>query len=1530
MKAKLSNLFMKIILLVVYINSTLNYCSDRTKPILLEDNTCVMKYCTEEEFSTEKCIKDNNIIKTQWLNNIIKFGDKKTRFSKIAKYSNGDTVAIAKNEDYPNSYFYGLKENGRPLFFRDGKESPYNKLNNTSSNNNPYNNNMNMWNMYNYYKQSEEGEILVVKIGNDDEEFIINFQRLDCNYELYDFDNNYIYNAQSSLIFGIYDPPQSLNYINYKIGSIHGSLFNLKDSQNFIYAGIFRKYNYNYNYNTNNNNNEFNYYGFNYSNYFNSYNNYNFNNYLILYKMLLTTKDQINFVNNYNYNLNSMPASIVKKYSTAIEAYGNMTSCFQTEGGAHILCFYMHSLTEKKYKIITYSLELDILKPELIITSNSIDENIFFKCIFYEAEKGIFIYYDKIGNEGPYPIILFREKKAEEIKEWDKELNKVEINSYIFNTNLNFNDIIKLSKKYICFSSISTDKEILYIVLLNIFERSKVKIRYYILRTFELYHYKFYLDLRLNTYNNFLALASSYCDQKECEEDNTHYSSLIVFNYPNSIDYSKNLVDELFEKNEIIENLVFNLSLNDYVSIDNNIFGFIYSKIIIKTIENCDKINLISSKKNTEIIIDYELEKNEDIIITFNDYNLFNCTIGYIYEVTEPDYETFEEYPENKDITNGDDKAELFNREKSLYSGRLSYYNLYLNDELTNDCSNNCILCFKDQTKSCIVCDYNYNYNINELNEKQKKCSNENELTELITDEPTYKYSDQQTEILTDKITDKITDKVTDKLTDKITEKLTDKITDKLTDKFTEVLTDEITDKHKNDLTNRNTDEFIDKPTDKQTEKQVDKQEEKKECSNDEIISSQCSHGIVKNEQFSELNNEVEKKFLKEYDGEKKTIQTENIVFQMEKYNEQSEDDSLSYINLGECEKLLREECEIPEDESLIIYIVDIKSENSISTHVQYKIFHPISLAPLDYLTICSKEKISISVSVNLNNKTKSLYESLNNNGYNLFDANDSFYNDICATYTTENGTDISLNDRKNVIEESGGNLDFCQVGCKMESFNYTNKKANCNCNIIETKNISNLKDIKFSEALLLNILGGIKSSNYLVMKCYKLLLNFDLLKKNIGFIFMTTIFILMLVIFFLYIIKGRNKIEYYIQAVLKNKSIYIKNRKSLTKHENNNTSNNKILNINNSLKKGQKKKKNDIKIKRNDKVNKKKKMNGPPKKRKEKSYNDPDNLSQSYGNLNKNNIKNVNINIIPIKNLVYAKKKKKKKEIKGGIKTTKISKKNNETNIYKNKKKNCVKKCDSKGKLNNKKRNKKDLLDINYVNYQSLNIQELNILDYEIAVLVDKRTYCQYYLGLIRKKQLIIFTFFPIDDYNLVSLKIASFLLQFSLYLTVNAFFFTDDTMHQIYIDNGEMNLKYHLPQLLYTSIISIGVNIIIQNLSLSEKNILTIKKTRLMSSSIQEAKKVKILIKIKIIFFFVISFILIIFFWYFLSCFCAVYTNTQIILIKDSLISFGISMIYPFGINLMPGIFRIPALRSPKKDKKCIYEISQILSLF
>ena len=43
--------------------------------------------------------------------------------------------------------------------------------------------------------------------------------------------------------------------------------------------------------------------------------------------------------------------------------------------------------------------------------------------------------------------------------------------------------------------------------------------------------------------------------------------------------------------------------------------------------------------------------------------------------------------------------------------------------------------------------------------------------------------------------------------------------------------------------------------------------------------------------------------------------------------------------------------------------------------------------------------------------------------------------------------------------------------------------------------------------------------------------------------------------------------------------------------------------------------------------------------------------------------------------------------------------------------------------------------------------------------------------------------------------------------------------------------------------------------------------------------------------------------------------------------MISFGLSLTYPFGIYLIPGIFRIPALRAKKKDKKYLYKLSLLI---
>ena len=61
----------------------------------------------------------------------------------------------------------------------------------------------------------------------------------------------------------------------------------------------------------------------------------------------------------------------------------------------------------------------------------------------------------------------------------------------------------------------------------------------------------------------------------------------------------------------------------------------------------------------------------------------------------------------------------------------------------------------------------------------------------------------------------------------------------------------------------------------------------------------------------------------------------------------------------------------------------------------------------------------------------------------------------------------------------------------------------------------------------------------------------------------------------------------------------------------------------------------------------------------------------------------------------------------------------------------------------------------------------------------------------------------------------------------------------------------------------------------------------------------------------------------------FGVIYKNTQYHLLKDTLISFGLSLFYPFITCLLPGLFRISSLSNPKKKRECLYNFSKIFLL-
>ena len=239
--------------------------------------------------------------------------------------------------------------------------------------------------------------------------------------------------------------------------------------------------------------------------------------------------------------------------------------------------------------------------------------------------------------------------------------------------------------------------------------------------------------------------------------------------------------------------------------------------------------------------------------------------------------------------------------------------------------------------------------------------------------------------------------------------------------------------------------------------------------------------------------------------------------------------------------------------------------------------------------------------------------------------------------------------------------------------------------------------------------------------------------------------------------------------------------------------------------------------------------------------------------------------------------------------------------------------------KKNSSKRNKNDNTCIKYNDY------EMNSLSYKEALSIDKRTYIQYYLSLLRAKHLVIFTFYTYDDYNSKTIKIASFFFYIGLYFTVDALFFDKDTLHQIYEDEGVFNILFRLPKILYSCLISSTITFLIKFFSVTESNIMLLTKAEIKRDKL--AKLIRIL-KIKFIVFFSLCFIFLILFWYYIATFCALYQNTQVYLIKDALIGYTLSLSYPLLINLIPGMFRIPSLKN--KNKECIYKFSQYVQLF
>jgi hypothetical protein len=140
-----------------------------------------------------------------------------------------------------------------------------------------------------------------------------------------------------------------------------------------------------------------------------------------------------------------------------------------------------------------------------------------------------------------------------------------------------------------------------------------------------------------------------------------------------------------------------------------------------------------------------------------------------------------------------------------------------------------------------------------------------------------------------------------------------------------------------------------------------------------------------------------------------------------------------SSILLKNCEVTLRNKYSIPKEKPILI--LKYETTNNYSMDVYYEIYNPLNFSQKLNLDVCKSDLIEIRVPVTFKKYELDLINKVKELGYNIFDLNDRFYQDICSIFIYNN-SDISLSERKNL-------LDFNNKKLCMDSCNYINIMIN-------------------------------------------------------------------------------------------------------------------------------------------------------------------------------------------------------------------------------------------------------------------------------------------------------------------------------------------------------------------------------------------------------------------------------------------------------------------------------------------------------
>ena len=230
---------------------------------------------------------------------------------------------------------------------------------------------------------------------------------------------------------------------------------------------------------------------------------------------------------------------------------------------------------------------------------------------------------------------------------------------------------------------------------------------------------------------------------------------------------------------------------------------------------------------------------------------------------------------------------------------------------------------------------------------------------------------------------------------------------------------------------------------------------------------------------------------------------------------------------------------------------------------------------------------------------------------------------------------------------------------------------------------------------------------------------------------------------------------------------------------------------------------------------------------------------------------------------------------------------------------------------------------------YSFLNDGEINELDYDNSLFHDKRNIIRIYYSFLKYNCVLIFSFFVYEDFNLMLVKYALFINYIMFYLIFNTAFFNNNTIHNVYMNNGDYVLNYHWWKILLAFILSlIFIKLIKWWITFYRRRSLNMKLLKRYTDTKNEILKMISQYYFHLRIFFPIFCALFILFWYYVSTVCAVFRYSFWQMVVNWIICALFHLAYSIVMNIIPTVMRYFALK--KEGRECLFKASRICSYF